>query len=115
MNEIPRDFDAEGRLAYAVGLEMRDEIEPAISGYEELIAAGDQIENEAYVKKHLGNLHMRVGNLLKARSLLNESCELEPGNAAFWHDLGAWSTTTSRTSTARSTACASPRSWTPGS
>jgi len=75
MNESPRDFDAEGRLAYAVGLEMRDEIEPAISAYEELIAAGDQSESEAYVLKHLGNLHMRVGKLLKARSLLSKSCE----------------------------------------
>lgn len=33
MNESPRDFDAEGRLAYAVGLEMRDEIEPANAAF----------------------------------------------------------------------------------
>jgi tetratricopeptide (TPR) repeat protein len=82
------DYDAEGRLAFAMGLELRGEFDKAVQAFEDIVDAGDKGDNEALVRKHLGNLHLRQGHLRRAREHLNVACELEPENATFWHDLG---------------------------
>ena len=82
------DYDAEGRLAFALGLEMRGELDKAVQAYEDIVEAGDRGENEALVRKHLGNLHLRLGHLRRAREHVSAACRLQPDNAAFWHDLG---------------------------
>jgi tetratricopeptide (TPR) repeat protein len=87
-NDRSIDFDAEGRLAFALGLEMRGELDRAVHAYEEIVEAGDRGPNEALVRKHLGNLHLRMGHLRRAREHVNAACELDPENPAFWHDLG---------------------------
>lgn len=82
------DYDAEGRLAFAMGLELRGEIDKAVQAFEEIVDAGDKGDSEAMVRKHLGNLHLRQGHLRRAREHLQAACRIDPNNAAFWHDLG---------------------------
>ena len=57
---------------------------------EELMALGS-VENTrdlAGVRKHLGNLHFRLGHLRRAKEHLAAACELDATNSTFWHDLG---------------------------
>ena len=82
------DYDAEGRLAFAMGLELRGELDRAVQAFEDIVEAGDRGASEALVRKHLGNLHLRQGHLRRSREHLTQACRLEPNNATFWHDLG---------------------------
>ncbi|MBM3319175.1 MAG: tetratricopeptide repeat protein [Candidatus Eisenbacteria bacterium] len=76
------------QLAYAHRLEMEGRFGEAIAEYEKLIEKGVMREQLPALRKHLGNLHFRMGHLRRAKEHLRAACEMEPGNAAFWHDLG---------------------------
>lgn len=76
------------QLAYAHRLEMEGRFVESIAEYEKLAARGAPEDHLPAVRKHLGNLHFRMGHLRRAKEHLGAACEEDPGNAAFWHDLG---------------------------
>jgi len=80
--------DPAHQLSYANRLEVEGRFTEAIAEYEKLIEKGSPRELLPAVRKHLGNLHFRMGHLRRAKEHLQAACEAEPGNATFWHDLG---------------------------
>jgi protein O-GlcNAc transferase len=85
---ILRSDDPAYELAYAYRLEITGELEEAARHYERILSDSELGADLPAVHKHLGNLHLRLGHLRRAKAHLSQACELEPGNAAFWHDLG---------------------------
>ncbi len=80
--------DPVNQLAYAYRLELGGRPEEAVNEYESLTTRKLPSSEMAVVRKHLGNLHFRLGHLRKAQTHLEKACGIEPGNATFWHDLG---------------------------
>jgi tetratricopeptide (TPR) repeat protein len=84
---LQRD-DPRYQLSYAHRLECAGELEAAIAEYENLLETEQAAEQEALIRKHLGNLHLRLGHLRRAEKHLERACGLSDENPAFWHDLG---------------------------
>jgi len=76
------------QIARAWRLELAGDFGAAVAEYERLLLAAATDSERAVVNKHLGNLHLRLGHLRRAREYLVEACRFEPGHAAFWHDRG---------------------------
>lgn len=76
------------QVAYAHRLEMEGRFTEAITEYEKLIERGASTHELLAVRKHLGNLHFRLGHLRRAKEHLRAVCDAEPANATYWHDLG---------------------------
>lgn len=81
-----------GDLGLALGQAYREELggrlEAAAAMYERLLEKNAAGARSAVVRKHLGNLHFRLGHLRLAREHLSRACELDPDNPAPFHDLG---------------------------
>lgn len=85
---ILRRNDPAYQLAYAHRLEMEGRFTESIVEYEKLIDRGGPADQLPAIRKHLGNLHFRMGHLRRAKEHLRAACDADPGNGTFWHDLG---------------------------
>jgi len=74
-------------LTQAYREEAAGNLEKAVEDYEALLKDANESES-AVVRKHLGNLHFRMGHLRSARAYLGSATEVDAGNASLWHDLG---------------------------
>lgn len=85
---ILRREDPRYQLSYAHRLECAGSLDEAMAEYEKLLEREQTPEQEALVRKHVGNLHLRQGHLRRAEKHLERACALTGRNPAFWHDLG---------------------------
>jgi len=76
------------RLAQAHDEELAGRLVEAARQYEQLLKQVPGGTEYAVVRKHLGNLHFRMGHLRSAREHLARACELDEKNGACWHELG---------------------------
>jgi len=76
------------RLVHAYLQEIAGNLDVAAAEFEAMIEESGEDSISAAVRKHLGNLHFRLGHLRSAREHLVRACELHPDNATLWHDLG---------------------------
>jgi tetratricopeptide (TPR) repeat protein len=78
----------EGQLAQAYLHELSGSFDAAVDIYEALVAEGMNEPDASAVRKHLGNLHLRLGHLRRARAHLTAVARRNPANATIWHELG---------------------------
>jgi tetratricopeptide (TPR) repeat protein len=76
------------KLHQAYCKELGGQLDDAAAEYEDLLVQATREADSVVVRKHLGNLHFRLGHLRRAREHLVRACEIDRGNAALWHDLG---------------------------
>jgi tetratricopeptide (TPR) repeat protein len=85
---ILRRDDPASQLVHAYRLEVAGKLDEAVEEYERLLEHAPVPSEMAAARKHLGNLHFRLGHLRRAREHLARACESDPGRSAFWHDKG---------------------------
>ncbi len=79
--------DRQERIVHAYLQELAGNIDAAAAEFETMVEEGGEDSASATVRKHLGNLHFRLGHLRRAREHLGRACELQPENATLWHDM----------------------------
>ena len=82
------DEDPAHQIARAYRHELEGNRERAIAAFEEMLDATDDPEHSSAIRKHVGNLHYRLGNLRRARYHLTAARETDPDNPTLLHDLG---------------------------